>query len=393
MAATLDLALVLGTLSSAIWFYLAYLRGAFWRPPEALPPGPAPLGGEAAWPPVVALVPARNEAVVIAESLTGLLAQDYPGRLSIIVIDDMSEDNTAEVARRAAPPGAARSCRVVQARPLPAGWTGKLWALDEGLRAAEAVEPAPRFLWLSDADIAPAPDTLTRLVAKAGDGYELVSLLARLSCRDPWERLLIPPFVYFFRLIYPFAWVAAPARPTAAAAGGSALVDRRALQRIGGFEAIRGQVIDDCALARAIKHRGSGRIWLGLGAGLRALRGYGGLAGIWSMVARSAYAQLGCAPHYLALALLGLAVTFVAPPLLALAWPWHGSTPAALFGLLAWGIMTATYAPTLRDYDRPLWQAPTLPLAAALYGAMTLDSAWRHHRGRGNLWKGRIQSP
>jgi hopene-associated glycosyltransferase HpnB len=392
MATTWDLAVLLGTLGGAIWFYLAFFRGAFWRPPEALPPAPGPLGGGAAWPAVTALVPARNEAAVIAASLASLLAQDYPGRLSIVVIDDASEDDTAALARRVASPESARSCQVVQARPLPAGWTGKLWALAEGLGASETETPPAQYLWLSDADIAAAPDTLTRQVAKAREGFALVSLLARLSCRSPWERLLIPPFVYFFRLIYPFAWVAAPERPTAAAAGGSILVDRRTLERVGGFAALRDQVIDDCALARAIKQRGGRPIWLGLGQDLKALRGYEGLEGIWRMVARNAYAQLRYGPHYLLLAALGLAVTFLAPPLLVLAWPWHGSVPGALFGLLAWGLMMATYAPTLRDYDQPLWQAATLPLAAALYGAMTLESAWRHHRGRGNPWKGRAPS-
>ncbi|RMD62184.1 MAG: glycosyltransferase [Alphaproteobacteria bacterium] len=386
---------VSAVLDLLIWGCLIFLRGGYWRAgPYLDDTQPSP----STWPPVVALVPARNEADVIADALGALAAQDYPGRFNIIVIDDHSDDATAAAARAAIPAARAACVRIIAARDLPAGWTGKLWALEEGLREAATFAPRATYVWLSDADIAHSPATLRRLVAKAErERRDLVSLMVVLSCRTPWERLLIPPFVYFFRLLYPFAWANDPRRRTAAAAGGCVLVRRDALSRIGGFAALRDALIDDCTLARRIKDlsgagdpaAAGGGIWIGLGTESRSLRPYRGLGDIWRMVARTAYTQLRHSPILLAAAIAGLSITYLAPPALLLAWPWHGQGAAALLGAGAWMMMVASMQPTLRLYRQPVWLGLLLPVAAALYALMTADSAWRHWCGRGGAWKGR----
>ena len=391
-------------LSLGIWIYLILLRGGFWRADARLeaarwppPEGSPPEGSPCEWPPVAALVPARNEAPVIGAAVASLLAQDYPGDLRVIVIDDGSDDDTAAEARAAAArAGAAERLSVVAARPPEPGWTGKPWALSEGLARAADLDPPPRFLWLSDADIAHGTATLGRLVAKAErEKLDLVSLMVALSCEGWWERLLIPAFVFFFQKLYPFAWVADKGRSTAAAAGGCVLLNAEALAAIGGFAAIGDALIDDCALAARIKAaaRGRGRgIWLGLAEDSRALRPYGGLAPVWDMVARSAYSQVRRSPLLLAGTLLGMTLTYLVPPLAVLSLPLHGQGAAAAPGLAAWALSAVAISPTLRLYRQPLWLAPLLPLAALLYTAMTVDSAWRHWRGRGGAWKGRLQA-
>ncbi|MCH8037405.1 MAG: glycosyltransferase [Proteobacteria bacterium] len=300
-----------------------------------------------------------------------------------------------EIARHAA--GAAERLSVIAARALPAGWSGKLWALSEGLAEAETTAPEAPYLWLSDADIEHGPGTLRRLVAKAEDQrLNLVSLMVALSCRGFWERLLIPPFIYFFQMLYPFAWVNDPRRGTAAAAGGCMLLRRDALARAGGFEAIKGELIDDCALARRIKDlppsesvaRG---IWLGLTRTSRSIRPYRGLGEIWRMVARSAYTQLRHSPLLLLGTLVGLALTFLAPPLIGLSAGLHGGEAAAILGFSTWSLMALSAVPIYRLYRQPVWLAAFLPLAAAFYAAMTLESALRHWRGAGGAWKGRVE--
>ena len=390
----------LAALSLVIWIYLALFRGGYWRATESLSSGGA---APEAWPNVTALVPARDEADVIERTLASILAQDYPGHLEVVLIDDHSTDGTAEAAlEAAAKSGHEARLTVVAARALPPGWSGKLWALSEGLAQAESAARAPDMIWLSDADIEHRPDTLRRLVAKAqGEKRDLVSLMAVLHCRAAWERLLIPPFVYFFQMLYPFPWVKDPQRQTAAAAGGCVLLRRAALTAAGGFGAIRSALIDDCALARRIKDlslngdpaAAGGGIWLGLAEGSRSIRPYAGLSGIWRMVARTAYTQLGHNPLLLAGTLLGLAVTYLAPPLLLLLAPWHGAGAAALLSAAPWLVMALTAWPTFRAYGQAPWHSLTLPLAAALYAAMTFDSARRHWQGRGGAWKGRVQPP
>lgn len=381
----------IGILSLAIWLYLIALRGSYWRAGERLetayiaPP---------AWPAVVAIVPARNEAAVIGPAVTSLLTQDYPGRLDVVLVDDHSSDDTARIATQAAADaGRADAFCVVPARALPAGWSGKLWALAEGARHDELRTPGAEFLWLSDADIAHEPDNLRRLAGKAlAERRDLVSLMVALSCRGFWGQLLIPPFVYFFQMLYPFPWVNNARKRTAAAAGGCVLLRRITLERAGGFAAIKGELIDDCALARLIKHGPppGGNIWIGLATTARSIRPYQGLGEIWRMVARSAYTQLRHSPLLLAGTLIAMTLTFLAPPALVLTAPAHGDGPAAIVGLAAWVLMTASVWPTFTLYRQPIWLSGLLPVAAAFYFAMTFDSAVRHWRGRGGAWKGRV---
>jgi hopene-associated glycosyltransferase HpnB len=320
-----------------------------------------------------------------------LLAQDYPGALRIVVVDDSSTDGTAAEARHAA--GGDARLEVIAGAALPPGWTGKMWAVSQGVEFAGHVAPDATFLLLTDADIAHDPGNLRRLVAKAEAArLDLVSLMVRLVAATGWERLLIPAFVFFFRKLYPFRWVADRARGTAAAAGGCMLVRRAALERAGGIAAIRDRVIDDCALAAAIKGRG-GAIWLGLGRRTRSLRGYGTLSGIWRMVARSAYVQLRHSPLLLAGTVAGMALLYLVPPVAALAGLAAGAWPCAAAGFAGWLAMAALYAPMLAYYRLGLWRGLLLPLAAMLYALMTVSSAWASWRGRGAGWKGRHYAP
>jgi hopene-associated glycosyltransferase HpnB len=382
LCSVLDSVLVaLGAGSLMAWLYLVLLHGGFWRCDQRLGDAPAP----AAWPAVTAVVPARDEAEVIAASVGSLLDQDYPGTFAIVLVDDHSADCTAEIARETAarhPRG--QRLTVAAAGELPAGWVGKPWAVASGVRAAGE----PELLLLTDADVVHSPSNLRRLVSKAqAEGLDLASLMVLLEQRTPWEKLLIPAFVYFFQQLYPFRRVNRPTARTAGAAGGCMLVRARALAAAGGVAAIRGELIDDCALARLLKRRG--RIWLGLTESERSVRPYGGLGGVWRMVARTAYTQLRRSPWLLAGTAAALAWIYLGPPLLALGWPLHGVGAAAVLGGAAWLLMALTFLPTLRLYRRsPAW-ALALPLAGVLYLGMTVDSAWRHGRRRGGGWKGR----
>jgi len=376
----------------AAWVYLLLGRDAFWRARPRIEDEAPPTPGS--WPAVVAIVPARNEAAHVEAALRSLLAQDYPGDLAVVLVDDHSEDATAAVGRRVAA-GQARPLAVIGARPLPLGWSGKLWAVAEGLRHAAQIRPGAAHILLTDADIAHPPGSLTRLVAKAeAERLDLVSLMVRLRCETFWERLLIPPFVFFFQKLYPFAAVNDAGRSTAAAAGGCMLVRRRALEEAGGIAAIRGELIDDVALARAVKHRpGGGRIWLGLTATTNSLRRYDRLAEIWAMVARSADTQLRHSLARLAGTLVGMGIAYLIPPLSLLVGVVGGNRWLSGLCLAAWTAMAAAYRPTARLYRlAPPWLL-SLPLAAALYAAMTVDSALQHRRGAGGRWKGRVLSP
>ena len=366
--------MILGIIVVLIWVGLA--ATGFWRTDQR--DTRVAASEPAAWPEIVAVVPARDEADVIARSIGSLAAQDYPGKFRIILVDDNSSDGTADIARDI---GSDR-LDVLTGRPLAAGWTGKLWALSQGIAAAGA----PHYLWLTDADIEHAPDTLRTLVAigEAGD-RRLVSFMARLSCSNFAEHALVPAFVWFFQLLYPFARVNRPGR-MAGAAGGCVLVRRDALEAAGGIAAIRDALIDDCTLGRLIKQQGP--IWLGLTDRSRSIRPYHGFAPIGRMIARSAYAQLGYSPLQLAGAVAGLALVYLAPPLLAL----FGHGPTRWCGLAAWLIMAALFQPMLAFYRRsPLWGF-AVPVIAAFYSCCTLLSAWQHMHGRGGMWKGRAQA-
>jgi len=365
-----------------IWTYLVAGRGGFWCTGERDGGGPLPP----VWPDVIAVIPARNEADGVSETVGSLLRQDYPGSLSLILVDDESDDGTADVARLAA---AAMSrvdrLTIVPGAALPPGWTGKLWAIKQGVE--RAMTAAPEFLLLTDADIVYQPDTLHRLVSQSlSEGLALASVMARLRCESLAERALIPAFIFFFQMLYPFSWVNDRRRATAAAAGGCMLVRREALQAAGGVEAIRGSLIDDCAMARILKKQGP--IRLSLSERVISIRPYSTMGEIRRMVVRSAYAQLRYSPLLLAVTLTGLTFVFVVPVLAAL----FGHGAAQIFALLAWVIMTVAFQPTLRFYGLlPLW-GPLLPAIALVYMAFTVESAYQSVRGRGGLWKGRVQA-
>lgn len=353
------------------WIYLALAHGRFWQA------GPMLTPARPANPPAIdVVVPARDEVDVIADSLGSLLAQAYPGTFRVVLVDDGSTDGTDAVARDL------HDSRliVLNGAPRPEGWAGKLWAVHQGVAATEAP-----WLLLTDADIVHDPAHLATLVAQAErSGADLVSEMVELASASRAERWLVPAFVYFFQLLYPFARANDGRSRTAAAAGGTILVRRAALERTGGIAAIRGALIDDVALARAIKRNG-GRIWLGHSALARSVRPYPGVADIYRMVARSAYVQLRFSPTMLVGTLLGLAILFVVPPVAAIC----ASGTGRWLGVFAWTVMAATFLPTLRRFRLAPWRALLLPLKAAFYMAATLGSAIDHHRGRGVVWKRR----
>lgn len=370
--------LLFGFLPLAIWLYLLLARRFFWLLRER---DTAPVTEPVRWPAVVAVVPARNEMDVIQHSIASLLAQDYPGDFRVVLVDDQSDDGTGDLARAlnherlTLLPGGAR----------PQGWTGKLWAMRQGVDQASL--SAPEFLWFTDADIAHTPDNLRHLVARAEEGHKaLVSLMARLSCRTAAEHFLIPAFVFFFDMLFPFGAANDPKSKLAAAAGGCMLARRSALEAAGGIDAIRHHIIDDCALARLLKRQGP--IWLGLTNRAVSLRPYQHLADIRKMVARSAYAQLGYSPLMLLGTLVGLFIVYVAPVIGALFAMYY----VQLAAYLAWAIMIVMFQPILRFYRlSPLWGI-ALPVIGAFYAGFTLDSAIQHWLGKGGLWKGRIQA-
>ncbi len=401
------LALSIACAAAAVaWLYLVAAHGGYWRTSQRLPR----VSGEPdAWPDVVAVVPARNEAQMLPVTLPALLGQEYPGTLTVIVVDDGSSDGTGEVAAKLGA-GSPRPLRVISGAPPPDAerWAGKVWAMAQGLRAAGPFAPGPDgYLLFTDADIAwAAPDMLRRLVAAAeGDDRDLVSQMALLRTATGWERVVVPAFVYFFAQLYPFRRVNAPGSRTAAAAGGCMLIRRGALEKAGGLAPIRGALIDDVAMGRMIK-RQRGRCWLGVTRQVVSVRPYPRLASLWQMVARSAYTQLRYSPVLLAATLAGLLFLYVLPPAGAiaglaavLALPpaaagLAGASGAAAAltlgaGLAGWALMSLSYLPMLRLYRLSPLRAPGLPLIALLYAAMTADSARRHYAGRGAQWRGR----
>ena len=426
--------------AAAAWVYLLAGHGGFWRTDVRLP-GRADAPGPGSWPSVVAVVPARDEAAILPETLPTLLAQDYPGAFSVVLVDDASTDGTAAVAAavstpasvaEAIRPGAAGSTqasaavsiqpgtagsarpggagsvraaaagptatgaplRVASGSPPPEGWAGKVWAMAQGVAAAGECD----YLLFADADIALEPEVVADLVrAAAADDRALVSQMALLRAETGWERWIVPAFVYFFAQLYPFRRVGRPRARTAAAAGGCMLVSREVLAAAGGLGRIAGARIDDIALARLLK-RGPARArcWLGFTTRVQSRRPYPGLGALWDMIARSAYTQLRYSPALLAGTVAGLCWLYLLPPLATVGGLAAGTAGAGLAawwcagaGLAGWGIMTVTYLPVLRLYGLSPLRAPCLPLIALLYAAMTVDSARRHRAGRGGEWKGR----
>ena len=384
----MSIALALAATCLALWIGLVTLRGGFWRVAPRLDPAPGCPRPTSPAPPVAVVIPARNEADVLPETLTTVVAQDYPGTFHVTLVDDQSDDGTSAVAQAAAAEvGRPDRLTVLRGGPLPPGWAGKVWALAQGTQRGDLVDS--EYVWFTDADIAHAPGVLRALVEKAeSEGWDLVSVMARLRVDSRWDRLLIPAFVYFFAKLYPFRFVADPRRRTAGAAGGCILVRRKILDDAGGIESIRSALIDDCALGRLIKRHG-GRTWLGFSGSVHSVRQYGSLRSVWDMVARSAYDQLHYSPVILLGTVLGMALLYLVPPLATIGGIVAGAVPLAVLGAAAWGLMTVSFLPILRHHIADRWPAVLLPVAAMLYTATTVSSAWRHRTGRNGSWKGR----
>jgi hopene-associated glycosyltransferase HpnB len=390
---------VLGIIALAIWLHLFFGRGWFWRIGK-LNADRAMTETLSKWPSVVVVVPARNEAETIERVVTSLMRQDYAGEFSIVVVDDHSNDATASIARQVADENDAPDrLKVVSASALPDGWTGKLWALNEGLSNSTVLHSAatganlaaevPAYYWFTDADVTHAPDTLQRLLVRAEqEKLDLASLMVLLQAKTLPERALIPAFLYFFLMLYPPGWIADEELGTAGAAGGCILLKRDTLERIGGLAAIRGEVIDDCALANAVKASG-GKVWMGLTRKSESLRAYGTFGEIRDLIARTAFTQLRYSPLILVGTLAGMFLMYVAPLVLLFV---HDSTARTL-GVVAWLLMTLSFLPTVRFYRLSTAWAPLLPLTAVFYTYATWLSAVRYWMGKGGLWKGRAQAP
>ena len=355
---------VLASTPVLIWAYLVFARGGFWRvsrhlAPVGLPPVEAKF--------VVAVIPARDEAVSIAATVRSLTRQG----VRVFVVDDNSTDGTGTVAFAA-------GAEVIKGKPLVPGWSGKLWALSQGVAQAEKLNPD--YLLLTDADISHDPASVEQLVAIAQSGrYDLTSFMVKLACATTAEKSLIPAFVFFFFMLY-------PPRKAAGAAGGCILIRREALRRIGGLNAIRSEVIDDCALARAVVKTG-GRVWLGLTPSTHSTRSYETFAEVGRMISRTAFNQLRHSALLLAGTVVGLIFTYLLPPALVLT----GRPVPLLLGSAAWLLMTIAYSPMVRFYGLSIVWSLTLPLVAIFYMGATLWSAIRYWSGRGGLWKGRVQ--
>ena len=378
MDAILDLA---AACTVVIWLYLIFGRGLFWKLRES---HDARLERQSKR--VAIVIPARNEAESIGLAIASLLSQSHSGPKHIFLVDDHSQDGTADVARSAArQAGKLELLTAIRARSLPEGWTGKLWALAEGVVHAQSFQPD--YILFSDADIAHAPDNIERLVARAeAGGYALVSYMVKLQCESFAEKALIPAFVFFFFMLYPPAWTASPRHATAGAAGGCILIRWPALARIGGIAAIRGELIDDCALAKAVKRTG-GKAWLGITSKTQSIRGYGTFGEMGRMISRTAFWQLRHSTWLLAGTIAGLFITYMLPPLLLLT----GRLVPACLGMTAWALMMVAYAPSLRFYGLTMLRAPALPVIALFYAGATVYSALHYWSGRGGQWKGRVQ--
>lgn len=375
---------IIAWIALAAWVYLICFHGRYWELSQRLP---AQIPAPERWPSVTAIIPARNEADVIAETIARHEAQNYPGNYRVIVVNDRSEDATGEAARAAAGP----RTTVIDAEERPEGWMGKVWAMEQGLRHMREAKDQPDFILFTDADIHHPEGSVSRLVGFAEfDRRDLVSLMVKLKADTFWEKLLIPAFVLFFAKLYPFGRVNNPNSKVAAAAGGCMLVRREVAETAGVMETIRGELIDDCALARWIAISGTRRIWLGLTETVVSARGYDGLQGVWEMVTRSAFTQLRFSPFLLTGSVLGMLLLYIAPPLLLALDLIHSEGFLVSGG--AFVLMTMSFGSAVSLYRSPFYMRLLLPLAGIMYTAMTIDSARRHWRGQGGGWKGRYQA-
>ncbi|HEY9620732.1 MAG TPA: glycosyltransferase [Crinalium sp.] len=402
------IAIGFASLSLFIWSVLLLGWGQFWRCNQQLLNDEDDIADltttvnfahQPVYPSIAVVIPARNEAELLPVTLRSLLNQTYPGSLTILLVDDNSTDGTGAIARSVAQSlNKADQLIILSGKPLPSGWTGKLWAMAQGVERANRFDRLPDYVLLTDADIEHDPGNVHQLVVQAQrNQLDLVSLMVHLRCESIWEKLLIPAFVFFFQKLYPFPWVNHPTRRTAAAAGGCILICRDTLQHIGGIEAIHQALIDDCALANAVKSRnlatvGRGRIWLGLSFSTRSLRPYPSLASIWDMVARTAFTQLNYSPWLLLGTVIGMTLIYLVPAISAIAGLLTGNSWLSITGLAGWLLMAIAYFPTVRFYRCSPLFALGLPAIAFLYTLMTLDSALRHWQGRGGAWKGRTYS-
>lgn len=381
-------------LSLIIWLILLVFWGQFWRADQRLESDLQLEIDGSTYPCVCAVIPARNEADVLPISLRSLLDQDYPGSFTVVLVDDQSSDGTASVAQEIAAQTNQHKLTIIPGKILPPDWTGKLWAMEQGIRHTQLQTSPPDYFLFTDADIAHHQSNLSQLVATAeNQQLQLVSLMVMLRCQSFWEKMLIPAFVFFFQKLYPFRWVNNPQRKIAAAAGGCILIRRQALEEIGGIQVLRQALIDDCSLAQAVKQASSSSlaaIWLGLTDTNHSLRAYPSLASIWQMVARTAFTQLNYSPLLLVGTLVGMTLIYLVPPVATVGGLLLGHWYLTIIGLSAWLLMSFAYLPTLKLYRcSPVW-ALALSGVACLYTLMTLDSALRHWQGRGGAWKGRV---
>ena len=392
----LNILTIIVSLSLVIWIYLLLFRGKFWLSNQRINEQLQPL---TQYPSVCAVIPARNEADVLPISLKSLLNQDYPGNLSIILVDDQSDDNTGNVAQEIANNcQKSQQLQVISGQPLAEGWSGKLWAMKQGIEQANKLDNKPDYLLLTDADIEHHDSNLKELVKQAEiEKLAMTSLMVKLRCDSFWEQFLIPAFVFFFEKLYPFSWVNNPKNKMAAAAGGCILIRRQILEEIGGIEVVKQALIDDCSLAAAVKAKLQEDrqnikqgIWLGLSEKTLSLRPYENLDSIWNMVARTAYTQLNYSPLLLIGTLLGFTIVYLVAPIGLIMGLIIQNTVMTILGGITWLLMSISYLPTLKLYQCSLLWSLTLPLIGLLYGLMTLDSAWRHWRGKGGGWKGRV---
>lgn len=381
-----QISLVAAGLALAIWIYLITARGDFWRTQKFDDLAPAPAMER--WPSIAVVVPARDEAAGVAACVTSILSQPYPGMLSMVLVDDQSQDGTSQIASDAAARmGALDRLTVLQGRPLPSGWTGKLWAVKQGLTAVEGRSAQPDYVLLTDADIVYSGDVLMRLVARAQkDRLAMTSVMATLRCESFAEKYLIPAFIFFFGMLYPFGWVRNPLHATAAAAGGCILVRWDALKNAGGIESIRGSLIDDCALGARLKLQGP--VWLGFSQNVKSVRASDTVANVGHMISRSAYAQLRYSPVILIGTVFAMTLVFLAPVAVTL----FGHGLAVAFAAAAWILMALAFQPTLRYYGQSAFWGPALPAIAIAYMVFTVNSAIQHFQGRGGMWKGRAQA-
>ena len=370
--------IALAGLSLIIWLLLKFFRGGFWRADQFL----SQSGSLRKWPAVVVIIPARNEEQTISDAVTSLAEQDYPGSIHIVVVDDESSDATQSLV------GNWPNLHVIQGVALPKGWTGKLWAVQQGLNYVKAHLPSATFILMTDADIKHGRKNIRELVFKAeSESLHLVSLMVMLRTKSFWEKLLIPAFVFFFQKLYPFSWVNDPKKKTAAAAGGCILIRRQTLVPADSLKTVRDHLIDDCAIGKEIKARGP--IWLGITKETHSLRAYQSLQDVWNMVTRNAFRQLGYSSIALIVTVVGMVLTYLVPPITLFYGFISNHYAVAFIGGLAWIIMSLAYMPTLRYYGEKSWWVFWLPVTATLYTLMTFSSALRHWQGHGSVWKGR----